>query len=638
MEISIDWNLTKENYQQSRFDLFVSLPVSFIWDFAYKPNQDEIYVATGGEEANIYRIDVIDEKPTFKLVVSFPHSSATKLLFDDEKMVVGTSDDGKLYVIDDIDSSTPNVRAIYDAVGRDIGDFFIDGRFAYVGTAGANPFAGPSSNEGNNFENKNGKSEVQGGQQSSISEGENEDRADLQGGSSPSLVPSLPSSNRIFPQFKNEVSMVDLETGYTKKLASFDNKNILSLGYIDALNHSYGDLPRAGKALYIAFLEMGEIILFDTGNYEMELLHYDEDVGVSAFAKSGEQIFLSSKTGGDIYRLHPNMPSEGRWVSEVYDLGAVKEIGGTYFENYSENKQVRLSIRSGLTKDVSTDWSAWIPLESSDGENEIRLGESDRKLASRGLSRFAQLSMEFEKETTLEKGTAISPKVGFLVFSYAVPNHPPSIEEITLKPNVTPRLQKGLGLDESSSANKLGLLSYLQNKPSIKSYTLSWKSIDPDGDPLRFSIYYKERNQKDWQELSINQYKPFLRFDNGWFVDGFYQFKVVVDDETGNGQKDAYRFEKTSPFHIVDHTSPSISIDRKKGIVSLEVKDELSAIVDLYYSVNSGPFYRVAPDDGVFEEAKETFTLELPSTEQNTLRVIAVDSSGNYASKSIRFD
>ena len=73
--------------------------------------------------------------------------------------------------------------------------------------------------------------------------------------------------------------------------------------------------------------------------------------------------------------------------------------------------------------------------------------------------------------------------------------------------------------------------------------------------------------------------------------------------------------------------------------VSGVASDNLCNITDIQYSINSGDWQTVFPEDKIFDSKEESFFLKFPyiSPEEHTIVVNAVDDEGNIGSNRIVF-
>lgn len=637
------------------FQQLLALSVDFVWDLHYDEKRKRFYAATGSEKAEVHQFSVSKEGALqdSKLLDSFEQPNATKLMVDENFLYIATSDQGKLYrmLLDGDASST----VFYDALYKDISDFFIDGDFIYLSTAGqdveppglggenTNPPVAKFSGEGRNFDRQTAAGVAQDAlndfEQSDASmvdveeamamdedEGENGDEGPSEEG------PPPPSSGHQGPPslFENKVLQIHKKTGVTTTLAIFSGANVLAIGKINALNKAYGNLPRDGIVLYIALVENGQVFTLDTREQLPRLLHYDEKVGLSSIAQHGGEIFLASQSGAAVYRLGSKLPEQGQFTTQVIDLDSILRYGKVEMSHYSENEDVDVYMRGGPQYNVDETWSEWALFHSENAQKNLESSKQGDEESDDRVSRFVQFSL------VLKNRGDVSPKMGALVFSYAAPNTPPLIKNLQLRQNFSERNgPPGNHQSLSSTPGKLGLLSRLKNVPASSKYTLSWNAVDRDNDLIRYDIYYREKSEKAWRPLLEKHFQPFLVFDTGLFLDGLYQFKVVYSDEPNNAPNQSFKRDAVSDYLLIDHTIPIIDVHQEGTMLYVKVSDKWSAITGLLYTFGDDTYYELAPDDGVFEEIEENFSLALPK-DQDQIMFIARDNSNNFAVKSFR--
>ena len=292
------------------FKELLSLPVDFVWDLHYDAKRKLFYAATGSEKAEVHQFSVSSDGSLAdsKLLVSFDEPNATKLLTDEDFLYIATSDQGKLYrLLLDKDELSPKV--FYDALYKDISDFFIDGDFIYLATAGQDVeppgLGGQNTNPPvakfpvnsrsldrkmstdaaeNALTDEEGYPTMENAPLIPMEEGEGEDESDpSQGPNEEGANPNMqqPPAGPRGPMgpmglFENKVIRIDKKTSVVTTLAIFSGGNVLAIGKIIALNKAYGNLPRDGIVLYIALVEDGQVFTLDTKEQIPHLLHYDK--------------------------------------------------------------------------------------------------------------------------------------------------------------------------------------------------------------------------------------------------------------------------------------------------------------------------------------------------------------------------
>ena len=166
--------------------------------------------------------------------------------------------------------------------------------------------------------------------------------------------------------------------------------------------------------------------------------------------------------------------------------------------------------------------------------------------------------------------------------------------------------------------------------------SLSWKVKNPDGDDMRYRLWYRKMGEKLWRPMfREDQVLTALRFT--WKTDavpeGFYQIKLTADDSRANADRDVTEDTYVSPPVLVDNQPPTIRKLRiQNGTVSGIAADSFSDIGAIEYSADNGPWSPVMCLDRIFDEPEEAFSFSLPSDlgpGPHAIAVRAYDRGGN---------
>ncbi len=125
-------------------------------------------------------------------------------------------------------------------------------------------------------------------------------------------------------------------------------------------------------------------------------------------------------------------------------------------------------------------------------------------------------------------------------------------------------------------------------------------------------------------------------FDAGALADGKYFFKVIASDREANPPSSAREAELISSPVLVDNTPPVVTVGtvRRNGAearIEFEAVDSASPLRRAEYSLNADSWIPVEAADGVVDEPREKFTLELKGLNpgEQLVSIRAVDSAGN---------
>jgi len=117
---------------------------------------------------------------------------------------------------------------------------------------------------------------------------------------------------------------------------------------------------------------------------------------------------------------------------------------------------------------------------------------------------------------------------------------------------------------------------------------------------------------------------------------GTYVLKIVASDASSNPPGAALQGEMESVAFDIDNSPPVIQVtgsrnDSGRTILSFQVRDELSAIQKVEYSLDAQRWRGVYPKDGIFDARVEDFELPLDGEAVKGLIIRAYDAKNNSA-------
>ena len=183
-----------------------------------------------------------------------------------------------------------------------------------------------------------------------------------------------------------------------------------------------------------------------------------------------------------------------------------------------------------------------------------------------------------------------------------------------------------------------------------------WTAHDDNDDELRYSVYFRGENEREWKLLKDNLEQKFYSWDTTALPDGAYYLKIVASDAPSNPPALALKAERESERFEVDNTPPVIEpvmaslampyIDNprknfsSRGVtVSFTVRDDTSSIERAQYSIDGGEWILIAPTGGISDALVEEYRLVLPplAPGEHTVAVRAYDRFENVGSAKTTF-
>jgi hypothetical protein len=171
-------------------------------------------------------------------------------------------------------------------------------------------------------------------------------------------------------------------------------------------------------------------------------------------------------------------------------------------------------------------------------------------------------------------------------------------------------------------------------KPQIK---VSFKVDNPDEDELRYYVDYQPLGSRQWfSALEPGEVltRAELKWETSSLPEGRYRLRVTATDELSNPPARVRRHSLLSRVVLVDNTAPRLQgLKAEGGRVSGTAVDGLGPIRRLEAQIaGRQEWIPIEPKDGVFDEAREAFSVDLTEVlpagaAMITLR--AFDTAGN---------
>jgi hypothetical protein len=179
-----------------------------------------------------------------------------------------------------------------------------------------------------------------------------------------------------------------------------------------------------------------------------------------------------------------------------------------------------------------------------------------------------------------------------------------------------------------------------------------WTAHDDNDDELRYAVYFRGENEREWKLLKDNLDQKFYSWDTTTLPDGAYYLKIVASDAPSNPPALALKTERESERFEVDNTPPvieqfeaTVAVTRGGSpayvsiIVKFAARDAASNIERAQYSVDGGEWTLVAPATRISDAPEEQYemTLSAPASGEHTIAVRAYDRFENVASAKTTF-
>jgi hypothetical protein len=377
---------------------------------------------------------------------------------------------------------------------------------------------------------------------------------------------------------------------------------------------------------------------------------------------SGGKVYLCTANPGKVFSLGPEYEPEGTFESQSFDARLYSKWGRIEWwgpsvatgsgKGAKDGKEPRLEffVRSGNTEDPGKEWSAWFgPYSATD----TPVGAP----AARFLQWKAVIHEGRPGDGIDWVSVAYEPKNVAPVIDGIVMQEPgvramapmgvmgqPGTVMLKQPPGPNPGGQGGVvispGTPQKFEAQAQGFLQ--------KGYqTASWSAHDDNDDDLKFAVYFRGENQRDWLLLKDNLEQKFYSWDSTSMPDGAYYLKVVASDSPSNPPEMALKTEREGERFEVDNTTPTIgkiegtptgmNADRSKGAsydFQFTASHPTSSIERAQYSVDGGEWILLKPVSGISDSKSESysFTVRGLAPGEHTIAVRAYDRFENVGS------
>ena len=352
--------------------------------------------------------------------------------------------------------------------------------------------------------------------------------------------------------------------------------------------------------------------IYAGGGHEGRILRVEPDASYSIWVDVEERQVLAldlraknpsfvTGDGAAIYRVQPGTRRGAAWTSKALDASFASKWGRLTWRGRG---RVIFQTRSGNSQEPGDTWSAWSKDLKQPG------------LIASPPGRFIQVRAKLPKDD--------SAVLRAVELFYLPQNQRARVSNVQ---GSRPPLKRG----EASR----------QPAPPTTLLDLSWKVANPDRDPLRYRIGYREEGQPAWRDMFgedavLTEAK--YTWDTGSIPDGYYVVRVEASDEPSNPDALTLRSSATSEPIRVDNHPPRIEqLKVRKGRVQGRVVDTLGPIARIQMSIDASPWRDVFPTDSLLDSSSEGFDVSLGELSNNAhiVAVRAFDASGNQANREI---
>lgn len=592
---------------EGRAEVFYEPKTKYIWGLALD-RLGRLYVATG-DHGEIHRVTPDGRGAVFYKVTD-PH--ARSLALDaGGNLVVGTEPGGLILRI------TPDGEGfvLYQAARREITAVAVaaDGSIwaAGVGTrqaaapAPAAPAAAPVS------------------QPSPLPGSLNAPQQQARPTPMPSPLPPLTASAPAISG-GSEVYRIDRD-GFPRKIWSHAQDIVYAIAF-DAQ-----DRPLIGTG------NRGAIHRLDSDHRWTALVTAPATQVTCLLAGRGGTVYAAGGNIGQVYRLGPELETEGTVETEPFDAGMFSYWGRLSFRAALNGGEILIRTRSGNLERPQQDWSRWSePISAPAGAP-----------VSSPPARFLQWTA-----TLRAAPDGNSPELQAVEVAWRPRNVAPHLEQIEITPanyrvqppalSLTPSQTitlPPLGRHRRSPAPVLAADAGSLTMQYAKGYIgARWAAADENGDEPVYTVQIRGEKESEWKLLKDKVREKHLSWDSTSFPDGEYRLRVIASDAPDNPPDQALSAELVSEPFLIDNTPPEISgleasVEAGRIRVRFRARDALSPVVKAECSINGGEWLLVEPKDRIADSLAEDYEVRLaaPGGWEFAVAVRVMDAYDNQA-------
>lgn len=383
-----------------------------------------------------------------------------------------------------------------------------------------------------------------------------------------------------------------------------------------------------GNGVFVGTSDKGRVYTVGNDGRETLLLQSGENQ-ISTLKNVGNQVFATSSNQGKLYRFGGETEREGIYESTVLDAKASASWGRIWWRS---GGNVSLETRSGNTQTPNETWSAWSAAYTNNAGAQIA-SPTAKYLQWRAILKSSTVDALLEEVSVSYLPRNIAPEVlsiQILPVGVGLASNPP----VQIDPNI-----ENSGLDPSifGFPNQIIAPRKIYQRGAR---SLQWTAEDRNGDRLEYDVYFREVNEASFKRLRENQRENFFTIDGAALSDGRYIFRIVAKDAPSNPAALSLSGERQSEAFDVDNTPPTVAAvgtpqtSGERTRVSFEAGDAASFLTRAEYSVNGGDWQEIFADDGISDNQKERYTIDVPlrAAGEYTITLRVFDANGNVGS------
>jgi hypothetical protein len=578
---------------------------AYIWAITLLDNGD-LAVATG-VEGKLFRVTPKGEgKVLYDSADTHIRSVAQR---KDGSILAGGSGKGRIYEI----ARDGSARALFDSPLNEISAIYVDssGIGWAAGVSNVLPSSAPKT-----------QAKPAAGQQQQQQSGQPSGEAKKEGEATANVEVSF--------------SFDDSATTAAAQAGSAEIYRINPDGFVESVRKFEREMVYAinageGGGVLLATGPNGRI--YDLRGGELSLLGAVPEKQVVSISSTGKTTLITTTNSGAVYRIENGLAPNAEFRSAAKDVERYSRFGHYRVVGRNLNVgSVAVSFRSGNTRTPDATWSNWsAPQTALEGS------------VSAPAARYVQWKLTMPKPSS-------DAAIDELNVAFINRNIAPEIDAIAVQDPAVVFLSSAYPASpqvvEATNPDEYGIFSSLDN-PRDRSQaeqgkrlfrkgfrTVTWRASDDNGDSLRYSLSFRQKESDRWLRLRDNMEETQLNFDTSQLPDGQYELRLSVTDASDNPDTPLTDSKEGVEFQV-DNRPPSISVTENGDDVTVRISDDASPVGKVEYSADAQRWIRLTPADGISDSRDETFQLKRSAVAGKFVIVRAVDGYYNVGTQSI---
>ena len=308
-------------------------------------------------------------------------------------------------------------------------------------------------------------------------------------------------------------------------------------------------------------------------------------------ARSGGAMFAVTGNIGKVYKIGPELESDGVFESDLFDVG-----GFTYWGRSAVDGRgaIRLETRSGNLNDAHKNWSEWALAADGRIQSPAARFLQYKLTLSEPQAEIDTVDVKYQAKNVapvVEQVEVTPPNYKFPAPA-AVVTGPSAPASLTLPAIGQKRSRANSAAGDAGSS---AALSYAKGYTGVR-----WAANDENGDALVFKVEIRGLKESEWKLLRDKVRERYYSWDSTAFADGEYVVRVSASDSPSNTPEQSLSAMLESEPFLIDNSAPEIqglsaAAAGAKLNVAFQAKDALSNIVKAEYSLNGGDWIVAEP-------------------------------------------